>query len=78
MIAIGNRGGAPFRQQIGGQETKNERCSTVSIDPQRTSPTLAHRDAAIRCGVLRELVFLWHLLFLQGGSNEASGIHEVD
>jgi hypothetical protein len=40
---------------------------TGEVDPKPPSPTQDHCDASTRCGVLRELVFSWHLLFLQGG-----------
>src|SRR5262249_18443668 len=46
-------------------------------DPQRPSPMWADCDASIRCSVRRELVVSWHLLFLQGGSNEAAGVRWI-
>jgi hypothetical protein len=38
-----------------------------AFDPFPTSPHSGHRDAAIRCGVRRELVVSWHLSCCKGG-----------
>jgi hypothetical protein len=46
-----------------------------AIDPQRTSPSLAHCDAAIRYGVRRELVVSRHLVDWKRGLNETARVH---
>jgi hypothetical protein len=72
-------GSATTTSAILGYNRPAERIDAIpALDPQRTSATLAHRDAAIRCGVPRELVVSWHLLFLQGGSNEAAKVLNFD